>query len=251
VHDGSVRWSLPGRGLEDLAFGGPDPANPSLLVTIVAGGATRVLRLGDGRPVAQGRVDLPDRPEFVDAFGDGRRLYVRAVGGGGDTLTAYDLHTLRRIWRVTGMVRVAAYLCGPAVCGVRPDGVAALDPAGGRVLWQTPALENAMPIMPGWVGVNEGSMDRYALIQAATGRRIGGLSGAVVAAPDGSGAFLLRDTVNPPDRTAVNRIDTASGTVALRGTIDRIGEQGCLAATANRLACTTRDARLMVVSVPG
>jgi hypothetical protein len=144
---------------------------------------------------------------------------------------------------------VSAYACARVVCTVKPDGVEAFDPGSGRSLWRVPAMQDAQPISTGWLAVNDGRTDRYALIEAATGRRIAGLGPGIPVQDDtGTQAYLLGRTRLPDIRTTVSRIDLASGAVALRGTIDRLSEYGCTA-TADLLACVTGSGRLVVAEV--
>jgi outer membrane protein assembly factor BamB len=253
LRDGAVLWTSPAGGAVQMAAGGPDPANPSLLVTVTAAGEASVFRMTDGARMVAGRIDFPvsapDKGEFVDMFADGRNLYVRTANGRGDALTAYELGTLRQAWRVAGAARVSAYTCAPVVCSVQPDSVEAFDPRTGRTLWRAAAMQNAWPISPGWLVVNDGALDTYALVEAATGRRISGLRrGTPVQNADGTGTYLLQRTREPANRTAVSRIDLATGAVALRGTIDWINDYGC-SATADRLVCPTVPGRLIVAGV--
>jgi outer membrane protein assembly factor BamB len=253
LRDGAPRWTIRPRDAVEMATSGADPANPDFLVTVSADGRAQVLRMADGARVATGQIDYrpaqPDKSEFTDFFADQRNVYVRTANGRGDSLTAYDLGTLHRIWRIGGVARVAAYACARVVCGVQPDGVEAFDPGTGRPLWRATATQDAGQISTGWLMVNDGRSDRYALIEAATGRRIGGLGpGTPIQDAAGTTAYLLGRTLLPDVRTSVSRIDLATGAVALRGTIDRVSEYGCTA-TADLLACVTGAGRLAVVEV--
>jgi hypothetical protein len=67
-------------------------------------------------------------------------------------------------------------------------------------------------------------------------------------APAGTPAFLLRDTVRPPGRTAVFRLDQQTGDRRLRGSIGSLPGKTCVAA-GDRLICQTTDGQLTVVAV--
>jgi outer membrane protein assembly factor BamB len=253
LRDGSVLWTSPAGGAVQMATGGSDPANPSFLVTVTATGQAAVFRIADGTRVAAGHVDFrttaPDKGAIVDMFADGHNVYVRSADARGDELTAYELGTLRRVWRVSSARRVTAYACVPVVCSIQPDSVEAFDPRTGRTLWRVPSMQNAWPISPGWLVVNDGSLDTWALIEAATGRRVPGLvRGTPVQSADGTDTYLMQRTREPVRRTAVNRIDLPTGRVALRGAIEWISDYGC-AAAAHRIVCPSVNGRLSVAEV--
>jgi outer membrane protein assembly factor BamB len=212
-----------------------------------------VLRLSDGTQVTAGHVDYrggdPGDGTFVDMFADARTVYIRTADGRGESLTAYELGTLRKVWRVEGVARVAAYTCAQVVCSVQPDSVEAFDPGTGRMLWRAPARQGAWPFAPGWLATDDGTINAYTLIEAATGRRITGLGqGVPVLEAAGTTGYLVGSTRSPANRSSVSRIDLGTGRAALRGTIDRISDYGC-SATADRLICATQNGRLVVADV--
>jgi outer membrane protein assembly factor BamB len=265
LRDGAVVWSIPAGDADRLTTAGVDPQNPDRLITVSATGNARVFRMADGVPIAAGRIDFretsPTLNDFGDVFADGRNLYLRVANGGGESLTAYRLDTLQQAWRVVGTARVTAYLCGPEVCGVQPDGVQAFDPVTGSPRWRATAQPiPGRSISPGWlVLVEDRAVTTYSLVDAATGRRIAGLGpGTLAQNPEGTAAYLLQtfrvpaprdSTIRiPQSRTSVSRIDLRSGAVEVRGAIDQIADFGCLA-TSDRIACPTAHGRLVVAEV--
>jgi hypothetical protein len=266
LRDGAVLWTGPAGDASRMATGGPDPGRPDLLITVTARGDAKVIRMADGTTVAAARIDYQEpsqnQEDFIDLFADGRNVYVRRANGKGESLTAYRLDTLARAWQVPGTARVNAYACGPVVCAVQPDGVEAFDPVGGALRWRVPTAQDAWPAAPGWILVNAGRSGTYALVEAATGRRITDLGpGTVAQSADGRAAFLLRGLPPVripatrtsrvriiPARTAVSRIDLRTGAVQIRGLIDPVSDYGC-SATVDRLACPTTTDRLVVAGI--
>jgi outer membrane protein assembly factor BamB len=258
LRDGAVVWTAPAGGISRLATAGADPLNPDRLITVTATGAARTLRMADGVQVAAASIafweTVPTQNDFVDLFADARNLYVRVANGRGESLTAYRLDTLGRAWRVDGTARVSAYACGPVVCSVQPDHVEAFDPVTGSRRWQARSLQDAWPISRDWLLlVDDRGLDTYALVEAATGRRLAGLGpGTVTQNMEGTAAYLLRNiraaARTLPSRTSVSRIDLRTGAVGVRGTIDQVTDAGC-AATADRIACPTVGGRLVVAEV--
>lgn len=253
LRDGGVRWDRPGAGAVRTAVGGADPLNPDALVTVTATGDATTLRIADGTPIASGHLDFrvgsPQDGDFVDMVADRRNLYLRQSNGRGDTLTAYALATLSQVWRLAGTARVSAYPCGAVVCSVQSDATIGLDPETGAIRWRVPGAQSAWPVAPGRLLSDEGLSGGFALVDEATGRRIGPVGvGIPVAAADGTAAYLLGNTPSSVYRTVVSRIDLVTGEIAVRGMIDRTGEYGCTA-TADRLVCPTTSGRLEVAAV--
>ena len=252
---GDVRWSrTTAADTVQVALGGADQLNPDLLATVTATGQAEVLRLADGASMSAGHVDYrggsPEDGEYVDMFLDARNLYLRLAGGRGDSLTAYALGTLRQVWRRGDTARVTAYPCGAVLCSLTNPGMATFDPATGRELWSDPRTQSAWPAGPGRLLSTDRGPEEYTLVDEATGRRIARLAGGQPI-PDTAGTvvYLVRDTHDPRYRTAVSRIDLASGRLGLRGTIPRIGGDFGCTATADRLACPTVSGRLVVAEV--
>ena len=258
IRDGGVVWARADVHAQRVTAGGPDPARPDLLVTVAPAGAVEILRLADGFRISAGRViwnvGSPVEGTYTDVFVDGARLYVRMAGRETSALTAYALDTFRRIWRINGTDAVAAYPCGTLVCGIEQYGFAAYDPATGAIRWRSPDIRNAWPASSGRLVADSGrlvadSVDHWTLIDEATGRLVADLGGgAPVPDLDGRVSYLVRPTTSPRGLTAVSRIDSDTGTVGVRGTIDWVTDGSCQA-TGNNLVCATVAGQLIVTLV--
>lgn len=258
LRDGRILWSRPtlgqpALGRVDLTTGGPDPTDPGYLAAVQPDGRTQVIRWADGVPLAAGRIEWRPGDGFDGTFSslsaDGRNLYVRLADGGGSSLTAYALDTLLPSWRQDGAARVAAYPCGPVICSMENDNVAAYDIVTGATRWRAVGVLQATPIRGGRILLAEGAADAYVLVDQLTGARIADLGeGTPVADSQGRTFYLLRRTRQPVGRTAISRVDPVTGAVTLRGTISTFPDYGC-AFTADRAVCPSPAGRLVVTAV--
>jgi outer membrane protein assembly factor BamB len=254
LRDGAVLWTGPALGSVRMTTAGRDPGRPDRLVVVRPDGITDVYGWSDGRLLAHGRIGWrvarPGNGDISDVFADDRNIYVRLGSGTRTSLSAYTLDTVRRLWHLDDAAAVAAAPCGPVVCGFQSDGFAAYDPATGVTRWRAVGVQSASPFGDGRLLLAaEGAQDAYTALDATTGRTAlrFGLGDPLV--DDRTGTMLLtRPTVTPPMRTSVSRVDLATGSVSLRGTIDRVGDVGC-SLSGVHLVCPTDAGRLFVTEV--
>jgi hypothetical protein len=247
IGDGTVLWTL--------AAGSPDywAAAAGHLVTMTGDGRTGVFRLADGVRVADGRLPLR-RGRTGDSVAfelDATAVYLERVEGGRLTVAAFGLPSLRPRWTVDGGANARqAHLCGPVLCVSDGTATTGYDLGTGRSRWHAPDWINATPVTGGRLLTDSSRGTGQGLLDAATGTLIADLGdGYPVWDPiAGTPTFRLRDTVSPPGRSAVTRLDSRTGELWLRGSIDGVPGKTC-AAAADSLICQTTNGRLAVVAV--
>jgi outer membrane protein assembly factor BamB len=250
LRDGDIVWTRAGLHVEQVTAGGADPLRPDLLLTVTPAGTVEILRLADGSRVTTGRVRWPaasaEKGVYTDVLLDGGRIYVRVGGLQGSALTGYDAETFRQLWRIDNSDSIAVYPCGTVICDIGLTAFTAHDPATGATRWRSGRTRNVWAAGPGRL-LADGS--RRQLIDEATGRTVADFGEDFpVQDLDGRVIYLVRNTVSPPNRTAVNRIDSGTGAVELRGAIDRVNDGGCQA-SGSHLVCSTLDDGLVVMRV--
>jgi outer membrane protein assembly factor BamB len=254
IGDGAVMWAR-AAGSPDYWAAGGDEIHSGHLVTTAADGRTEVFRLVDGRRTAAGRLPLHrGRRQIGDSIMlevDPAAMYLNRTEGGRLTVAAYDLATLRPRWTVDGGTTARqAHLCGPALCVSDGSATTGYDLGTGRFRWRAEGWINAVRVTGGRLLADSTRGSGQGLLDATTGRLMANLGdgNTVWDALAGVPTFRLRDTLSPPGRTAVTRLDARTGTRWLRGMIDAVPGKTC-AAEGDRLICLTTNGRLAVTSV--
>jgi outer membrane protein assembly factor BamB len=248
--DGAVLWSGP-PGAVTVTAAGADPRRPDHLVTIGPDGTASVYAWADGRLEARARVTwLPvvvGAGRFTEAFADGLNLYVRrSAEGVGGSLTAYGLNDLKLRWTAANVAENGARPCGLVLCVFELGSFAAYDPVTGRPIWRQVGLQGVDVAGGNTLLAQDAGPDTWAIYDALSGRvraRFG--LGFLVRDSDTDEVLLTMPTVDPPRRTSVSRVDLDTGEQSLRGTVDRVGDLGCLMSD-EHLICGTVASRLSV-----
>lgn len=170
------------RDLDSTGFLGPDglfEQGSSWIVAVGSTGEAVVLDYADGTVLARGDLGPGFAPSaeqsilanFVEVSVLGDRLYVSRRLRGRSTLTAYAVRQMTRLWQAEGGPIGMVTDCGRVLCVADTRWVNAVDPAGGRVLWQAPAWGTAHRYDDGRLFAydNHGETDA-ALIDEGSGR---------------------------------------------------------------------------------
>ncbi|WP_433381625.1 PQQ-binding-like beta-propeller repeat protein [Actinoplanes sp. CA-142083] len=247
ITDGAVLWAHPaGHPQYWLAGAGH-------LVTVGDDGRAEVSGLADGTAVSRGPLPL-SRKELsagVVAEVDATALYLKRNEGGRLIVRAFDLATLRPSWSVDGGATAReAHLCGGVMCLSDGTATSAFDLDSGRLRWRAPGWIHADTVTGGRLLAERALSTGEGLLDAATGALVADLGSVypVWDAAAGTPTFLLRDTVRPPGRTAVLRLDSRSGSRRLQGSIEGLPVKPCVAVQ-DRLICKTTTGMLTVVAV--
>ncbi|MEU4238488.1 hypothetical protein [Actinoplanes sp. NPDC026619] len=242
IADGVVLWTR--------AADRPDfwIAGAGHLLTVGAQGRTEVVGLADGAG-AVGR--LPVRPGEPVAELDATALYLQSHDDGRLLVAAFDLATLRPRWTVDGGATAReAHLCGGVLCIGDGTATSGYDLATGLLRWRAAGWVSAATVTGGQLLAESTANAGHGLLDTGTGAFVADFGGGypVWDTTAGTPAFLLRDTVDPPGRTAVFRLDSHSGDHRLRGSIDSLPGRTCVAVP-DRLICHTTNGQLTVLAV--
>lgn len=221
------------------------------LVTMGADGRTEVFGLNDGTKLSAGRPLRHRKDNATDVELDATTLYLKHSEGGRLTIAAFDLATLRPRWTVDGGADAReAHVCGPVLCVGAGAATSGYDLTTGQLRWQAPGWINAATVTGGRLLAEKAAGEGAALLDAATGtlQRDLGAGYPVWDTAVNRPKFFLRDTIKPPGRTAVFRLDERTGARQLRGSIDGLPGKTCLAAH-SRLICQTTSGQLKIVEV--
>jgi outer membrane protein assembly factor BamB len=131
-----------------LDAGDQPGTRPTRIIAVDQAGHTIVLRYADGSVLAEGDLGVNFPVQLDSAFGAdfagvsavGDVLYVSRRESGASTLTAWSIDSLIRRWQTAGGPVGWVVDCGVVLCMAEDGLVSALDPAGGRVLWQSSGL---------------------------------------------------------------------------------------------------------------
>jgi hypothetical protein len=240
LSDGHEVWarSLPRAG--SLAL------TPDDVITATGTGEAAVYAYGDGSLRRAGRLPWPTgaaQAGYTTGINAaGRYFTVTQFRDEANTATVYRPADLSRLWS-TDATRGLVEACGPLLCSLGRDGVAAHDPATGMVRWRQPRMSGLQPLTgdrlllddsTGYTLPGRGTM---VLVDPATGRRIGApVRGTPVRTADPTGAILMLSATGEPGRAAVVRLDTTTGAAGPLGTIESRGDANC-ASAGRYLAC--------------
>jgi hypothetical protein len=145
LYTGAVRWSVrqPADGYTMLS--GPIDQYPQWFVTVRANGTleTRDALTGELHTTRHGPPLDPNTNSVIWTVGN-----MAIIGGQTGGVTAYGLPALDPIWH-TDVDLSQTWMspdCGPVLCAFRPqNGIVALDPATGRLLWSSSRWSFAQP----------------------------------------------------------------------------------------------------------
>ncbi|MGX6605711.1 outer membrane protein assembly factor BamB family protein [Micromonosporaceae bacterium Da 78-11] len=237
--DGSTVWS------RDLPANSGVTAAGDTVVTVDDRGRIDVLSYSDGALLRSRTVAwTPDRQD------DGLTNELAVIGGAlvvnrATTLrtdaTVYRLDTLAESWRVPARVDD----CEKVLCTAEQGGVVGRDPVTGQERWRVTGAPQAFAVgagrLFGYLPSASGDASLL-LLDAATGRSIATIGpGTLPWFGETRGPqLLLQDTVELPLRSAVIRIDRATGDQFLLGAIRYAGGGTCRAAP-RYLACALDD----------
>lgn len=235
IADAAERWVLtPEQPVSSWTVTGPAPERPDRLITATAAGRLQVRRFSDGALLAE----APRVAGFGHLFSDGPHLYVVRLDGSRQTITAYEVDTLRPRWEWKGGSGSGAQSCGALLCATTAPGeVDALDPATGEVRWHASGWDLARPVGDGTLVVESHQINRQELVDERTGRTVAQFTGGMtVLDPESPTVLGLTQARELPPRYVVQQLDTATGEMSLRGAVPTSGDQGCQL-VAKRLAC--------------
>ena len=247
LSDGGTVWSRDSTAVTWAVDTTPG-ARPDRLLTVTAQGRAEVLVPADGSVVTTGTLLSPGPigPEDYSSVAiEGRRLYQDRTVNGRTTVSAYDLDTLRWVWRVQQSPG-GSFGCGPVVCTIDGDSISGHDRATGSRLWRLPGLSGLYPLTGDRLLAEDGQ-NRLTVVAARTGQLLAELGrGRPVWDAQGRPSRLIAGTRQPPGRTAVSSLDPTTGEVVLRGTVPPA--QNCRA-DRDLLICVTEDNRLTVTRI--
>jgi len=248
---GRLQWS---REVDDAYLGTDDRTDslPTRLVAADAAGHAQVLDVGDGSVLARGDLEVTMGAQYdnspgadyigISTFGD--RLYISRRDNGAETLTAFELDTLKLSWRASVAAAGGVLDCGRVLCIGDPDGVTAVDPHDGRMLWRRSGLGLAYPYdgrtLLGYEGDN---LPEALLLDPATGAVRQRLGSAV----DLAGVLLRADQVQL-GRTWVE-VTAGDGALHVVGVLETAALFGCVL-RGSYLACPTSAGPTQVWRVP-
>ncbi|WIM95621.1 PQQ-binding-like beta-propeller repeat protein [Actinoplanes oblitus] len=226
----------------------PDyPAAPDQVVAVTAAGTLTTFRYADGEPLATRRSSPLAREPWMALMTDGRLIDIRY--GADPSVTAYQAGTLTELWHSSGLgPDVNVNTCDPTLCLADREVLHVLDPRTGEEHW-TARQTGAVPIGAGRLLVNSSGMSNSRIVDATTGRTLTGVvDGTALFPPRDDGALLVLRPWGYPDlRTAVLRLDPATGRTTLLGTLQRLA--GDCRPVGRYLTCVDADTVLSVTDV--
>ena len=256
--DGAELWSLkPAQPISSwTASGGADPNRPEWFATVTDAGHVERRRTSDGSLIGVGTVPwLVTKPD--DNSDDYAYLHAAAgvlfsvrLKNSTQTMTAFDVGTMRQIWTWTGDGRGGSFDCGGLLCiGDRP-GVQAVDPATGRTVWTSPGWDFARPLDATRMLYQSNRDTNQGVLDARTGKILTTFPPGMMAVDDDRGdVVLLTFTMETPTEMAVYRL--VDDRLELRGGMGGSTDQGCQLAN-SRLVCMmgySNDHTLVVKAV--
>ena len=254
TRDGTTVWEFrpetPAPGWTTL---GPDPRRPDRIVTVTEQGHLEVRRFADGSLVVAGTVPWQvrtgnDDVDFAYVSGTDDLLFVARTANGAQEILAYRADTLERLWQVRSPTGYGMFDCGPVICVGSESGVAAHDPATGRLIWRADGIDWARPLTGGRLLGQSREYGRSVLIDDRTGRVLQDLGPAQnVLEPEPGRLLIIGHTRTAPYGTKLSELDDR-GRLVPRAFIGLISDQGCQAA-GRYLACVAPGGELAVLDL--
>jgi outer membrane protein assembly factor BamB len=248
LHTGVVRWSTtqPADGYTMVT--GPIDEYPQWFVTLHADGRieTRDAVTGQVTAARQGPPIDPNADSIIWAVGD-----LAIIGGEKGGVTAYRLPGLAPIWttRVDLGQTWMQTDCGRVLCAFRPQqGMLALDPADGHLLWQSGRWAYAEPAGPYLVAA---MLDRarddaaYWVLDPLTGRVLGNFGNWDVIPSDTVPQTLYGIHLVPGASTIYyGTLDPVRRTASILGRGEAV--QGSCQTSSDALICRLNDASVAI-----
>jgi outer membrane protein assembly factor BamB len=229
LRDGRERWRraiAPATQWTTLAEDG----RPTTIVAVTKTGDVTVYGYADGAVRHRGRI--PWNGVYASTlFPADPYLVVVRTASAQTVATVYRAADLAPLWRSDELIGYVTG-CGELICTAGVRGVVGREPATGREVWRRTDMNFVWNLGAGRLLLSPAANLASAttvLVDTATGRTIGRPFGGQQAfSADGAGSLLLlRGTRTPPYRTAVNRLDLATGRQTVLGTVDRFAAQDC------------------------
>jgi outer membrane protein assembly factor BamB len=232
-------------------------ADPARLLMTRLDGTVDVVAERTGAVLASGSVGAldsdaqlggprePPQPS-LQAVG-GRLLVFRPQQSGPGTVTAYDLGTLRPLWTSTRDFGGYGVACGALICLPGTDGLAAIDPDDGSVVWADDRWNAAVAVEDGDVLAFSDRLDvGPAVLAAGTGRVRVPLDGwSPVDDQDGHAALVTRPSVPGSGRAWFAALPPGHSAPQVLGDLPRAAGQSCQVG-AGLLACGTSRGTVQV-----
>ncbi|XVU28198.1 PQQ-binding-like beta-propeller repeat protein [Actinoplanes sp. CA-054009] len=218
---------------------------PSAIVAVTAQGDATVYRYTDGTVRRRDRIPW-NGVYSAGLVPAGPYLIVVRTASAQTVATVYRPDDLRPRWR-TGELIGSVAGCGPLVCAAGVRGVTAYDAATGRVIWRRDDMNYSWDLGDGRLLLSAADVTTTVLADTATGRTLGRpfdtrsslLAGAML---------VLRAAATPDGRTAVARLDPATGRQTVLGAFDLPVADDCRG-TPGYLLCT--DGNTLTVTAVG
>ncbi|MFI5894103.1 PQQ-binding-like beta-propeller repeat protein [Actinoplanes sp. NPDC051513] len=220
-----------------------EDGRPTAIVAVTRTGDATVYGYDDGTVRHRGRIPW-NGVYSATLFPAGPYLVVVRTASAQTVATIYRAADLRPLWRSDELIGYVTG-CGALICTAGVRGVVGREPATGREVWRRNDMNFVWDLGGGRLLLSAAANLASAttvLVDTATGRTIGHPFGGQQAFSAGAAGslLLLRGTRTPPDRTAVNRLDLATGRQTVLGTVDRFAEQDCRG-TPGYLLCPRGD----------
>jgi outer membrane protein assembly factor BamB len=242
---GATRWRVDVPSTAVL-MGVPGPAGAPPRMLLVHDNRTLALHdLSTGRLLATAPLPPadygPDNPAV-----SGGLILLREPTGWGSEISAFDPVTLAVRWRRPTAGAYEAEPCGALACLSGPDGVAAVDPAGGAVRWYQPgwrSVEQRGALLLAYSSTS-GVSDPVGVVDPQTGRVLVDLHGWRAVTGTGGGDLLVTRAVEAGARTIV--AIARPGDAQPRLLADLPPGTGDCQAVPDRLICRSASGELIV-----
>lgn len=242
LRDGHQIWRRPIAPSERWTTLG-QAGRPTMIVTMSATGDATVYGYDDG--IARHRARVPWNGVYsATLLPVGSFFAVVRTSSAQTVATVYRGADLRPLWRSEELIGYVT-TCGALVCTAGVRSVTGRDAATGREVWRRDDMNFVWDLGGGRLLLSAApnlASATTVLVDTATGRTIGSpVGGQQAFSVDADGSLLLlRGTRTPPGRTAVNRLDLATGRLTVLGTVGRLAEQNCQG-TPGYLLCPRGD----------
>ncbi|SNY39142.1 outer membrane protein assembly factor BamB family protein [Paractinoplanes atraurantiacus] len=223
---------------------------PSAIVAVTGQGDATVYRYADGTVLHRDRI--PWNGVYSAGLAPaGPHLIVVRTASAQTVATVYSPGDLRPLWR-TGELIGSVAGCGPLICAAGVRGVAAYDAGTGREIWRRDDVNYAWDLGAGRLLLSADDVTSMVLADTATGRTIGGPYDARTSLLSGAtgSMLLLRAAATPDGRTAVARLDLATGRQTVLGTVVLPAADDCRGAPGHLLCTSANTLTVTAVGLP-
>jgi outer membrane protein assembly factor BamB len=231
--DGGEIWSRPVSPLAGWTLL-PDDDHPTAIATLTPDGQVTILGYADGQPRGGGRLPWRAKNSTAMLWAAGNEFAViQDIVSGDSTTTVYDPTAFKPLWQTRWVTA-----CGDLLCATDVNGVSGRDPVTGHEVWTIPGANDINLVAPGRLLLSSYANRDLQLVDAGTGRTVGGtFTGQFAVSADPDALFVLRPSVKPAGSSVVNRLDPADGKQTPLGSF--VSSDGVPQCTATRgyLAC--------------